>query len=280
VASPIWVSTDDGCKLAAYDFGGTGEPVLFMHATGFHAHLWLPVIHALGDRFHCYAFDQRGHGASPSPPNRDFGWRRMGEDARQVAAELGLSRPKAVGHSGGAAHLILSEQDHHGTWARLWTFEPVIRNVESLPPLPADANPMTAAALRRRDHFASRKAAYRNFASKQPFASFTPEALSIYVEHGFADAPDGGVTLACSREDEAAMYANAMAPGAFERLPEVEIPVHIACGRDSTHFTEDVLGEVTARLPDASLEVVDGLGHFGPFEAPERVAASIRAALG
>ncbi|MHB8464360.1 MAG: alpha/beta fold hydrolase [Acidimicrobiales bacterium] len=278
MTSPTWVSTDDGCKLAAYDFGGAGEPLLFAHATGFHAHLWLPVIERVRHRFHCFGFDQRGHGASPTPPNGVFDWRRMGEDARRVATELGLGRPKAVGHSGGGAHLVFAEQDHPRTWDALWTFEAVLPDAALA--IGTGENPMAAGALRRRDHFASRRAASTNFATKPPFSTFTPEALQLYVDHGFVDAPDGGVTLACRREDEAAMYSNAFTADAFERLADVQIEIHLVCGGDTTHFPEARLVSVVAQLPHATLEVIEGVGHFGPFEAPDRVASSILAAFG
>jgi pimeloyl-ACP methyl ester carboxylesterase len=278
VASPQWVSTDDGVKLAAYDFGGDGPPLLLLHATGFHAHLWLPVIDRLRDRFHCYAFDERGHGASPSPANGDFGWEVMGEDARQVAEQLGLRRPAAVGHSGGGAHLILAEEGHPGSWSALWTFEPVIRAVPvPMPELPA--NPMAAGARRRRDRFPSRDAAYENFSGKPPFSAFAPDALRLYVDYGFVDTEDGDVELACRRDDEAAMYENALTD-AFDRLTLVRIPVHVACGGDSNHFAPEGMEAVADRLPNGTLEVMDGIGHFGPFEDPARVAASIRTALG
>lgn len=276
--SPTWVSTDDGCKLAAFDFGGDGEPLMFVHATGFHAHLWLPVIELLSDCFHCYAFDQRGHGASPTPPDGNFAWGRMGEDARQVAGELGLSRPKVVGHSGGGAQLLLAEEDHPGSWEALWAFEPVVLDAP-LPPTESGDNPMAAGAMKRRDRFDSRDAAYANFVSKDPFAAFTPEALRLYVEYGFVEDPEGGVRLACRREDEAAMYRNAPSAGTFERLDLVRIPTHWACGATSTHLPAERLRAAAARLRAGEVEELEGVGHFAPFENPGLVAASIRRTL-
>ncbi len=269
--------TDDGCELEAYDFGGDGDAVLFAHATGFHAHCWLPVIEHLRDVFHCYAFDQRGHGASPSPANRVFDWKRMGTDAEQVAAALGLTRPKVVGHSGGGAHLLLAEADHPGAWEAVWAYEPVIPQF-TLPPDANGENPMAAGALKRRAWFESRDAAYANYASKPPFDAFAPEALHAYVDHGFVETPEGGVTLACRVEDEAAMYRNA-ASGAFEVLPSVQAPVHVVCGGPVTHFPAEQLQVAVDRLPRGELEVMQGLGHFGPFEDPRRVAESIRQVL-
>lgn len=276
----VWVDTAAGTPVAAYDFGGHGEPLLFAHATGFHAHLWLPVIEHLRDRFHCFAFDERGHGASPTPALGDFDWRHMGDDARAVAAAFGLDRPGGVGHSAGAGLLTCAEQDHPRSWSSLWLYEPVIPDWPL--PGPGDAepeNPMISLALRRRESFPSREDAYQNFAAKPPFNTFTPEALQLYVEHGFVNGPDGGVMLACSRADEAATYRGAAHHGAWDRLGEVGIAALVVCGASSDQMPGDLAPAVASRLPTGSLEPMAGLGHFGPFESPARVAASISAAF-
>jgi len=281
LASPLMhtairVRSDDGSEVAAYDFGGTGPALLLGHATGFHAHAWLPVVAGLRARFRCYAWDARGHGASGPPASGDFAWRRSGEDARAVAAAFGLDRPLAAGHSGSGAALILAEADHPGSWHALWLFEPVVPEPAAI----AGDNPLEAVAMRRKDRFASRQDALANFAAKPPFASFAPEALRLYVEHGFLDEPDGSVTLACRREDEAATYHEAVPANARARMPAMRLPVHVAVGALSTHFPPAAFAEAVALLPDGTLEVLGGVGHFGPFEDPPLVAASITAALG
>lgn len=52
--APERVTAGDGVRLAAYRFGGDGPPLLLAHATGFHAHVWLPLLGALRERFTVY----------------------------------------------------------------------------------------------------------------------------------------------------------------------------------------------------------------------------------
>ncbi|GAC1311785.1 MAG: alpha/beta hydrolase [Acidimicrobiales bacterium] len=263
--------------IASYDFGGVGRPILFAHATGFHAHVWMPVMERLRDDFHCYAFDERGHGASPAPANGDFDWHRFGDDARATSAALDLEKPFVVGHSAGGALLLLAEEEHPGTWGAMWTFEPVIPEVLTPGPgRPEGPNPLSAGARKRRARFDSHASAYANFASKPPFGHFDPAALDAYVRYGFVEAPDGGVSLACRPEDEAATYDQAFASRTWDRLGELDLPVHVVCGGVSTHLPAPLLEGAVARLTHGSLEVLEGLGHFGPFEDPGRVAVSIR----
>jgi pimeloyl-ACP methyl ester carboxylesterase len=58
---------DDGVIIQTYDWGGDGPPLLFAHATGLHAHVWLPLVQRLRSSFHCYAIDARAQGDSTAP---------------------------------------------------------------------------------------------------------------------------------------------------------------------------------------------------------------------
>ncbi|MDQ1397126.1 MAG: hypothetical protein QOG64_2385 [Acidimicrobiaceae bacterium] len=272
-------TTPDGVDIAWYDFGGDGPPILLCHATGFHAHVWLPVAERLiASGYHCYALDERAHGDSARPPDGNFAWDGFATDALAVRDAAGLQRPFAVGHSAGGALLLLAEQRQPGSWRSLYLFEPVVPPVD--PPLgPSPENPLAVGALRRREVFASRDAAYQNYSSKPPFDRLSPEALRAYVDHGFDDLADGTVRLKCRGADEAAVYTFGMAHDAFGRLGEVRCPVTVACGSETDAFGPAEIGAVAERLPHGRAEVLDGLSHFGPLEDPDQVAASIGAAF-
>lgn len=279
-----FVRTDDGVDLAVYDFGdgaAAGAPSLLLaHATGFHARCWLPVVAVLREHFHCYAFDERGHGDSSTPPNGDFDWRRFADDALLVVDHFGLQRPFAVGHSCGGALLLLAEMARPGTFRSLYCFEPVVMPIDSPPPPGGFDNPLAVGARRRREEFPSFAVALENFASKPPMSGFAPEALEAYVRHGFEVIDDDQtVRLKCRGEDEARTYEHAALHGAYSRLAEVRCPVTLSCGELTTAFGEDILHLDAARLPFASVEVLPGLTHFGPMEDPTALAERILAAF-
>jgi pimeloyl-ACP methyl ester carboxylesterase len=276
------ITTPDGNRVAVHDLGGDGPPLLMAHATGFHGHVWAPVASRLTDRFHCIAFDERGHGDSDPAPDGNYDWNGFATDALAVidALHLGDDSPlRAVGHSCGGALLVLAEERRPGTFAELWLYEPVMVPLDGLPALPGGENPLAAAARRRRPTFASRDAAYDNYAGKPPFDVLDPGALHTYVEYGFALQPDGSVRLKCEPENEARTYEMSMHHDAYEHLPEVKTPVTVVCGEVTDSFPEPVIRMVADRLPEGRAEVLPGLGHFGPMQDPAAIAASIVAAL-
>jgi len=276
--SPTTVFTSDGVDIAVHDFGGTGPPVVMAHATGLHGLVWSPVSASLDDGFRCVSFDQRGHGHSGDPPDLDFDWRGFGRDAAAVVHGLGLGRPFGVGHSSGAAGLLLAEEAAPGTFAALYCYEPIV--VPADPPLGRDeANWLAAGARRRRDVFESRQQAFDHYRWKGPFARWDDGALHRYVDHGFADLPDGEVRLRCRPENEALVYEMATANDCFARLGEIRCPVMLARGSESDGLGPDTVEAMEARLGRVSTEVLDGLTHFGPLEDPPLVAAAIRSFL-
>lgn len=266
------VTTSDAVVIAVYDLGGVGPPVVLAHASGFHGRVWRPMAASLATSFHCLSFDLRGHGDSGLPANLDFDWHGFARDVLAVVDGLGLEAPLGVGHSAGGTALLLAEEDRPGTFAALYCYEPVVVPVD--PPLGRDSHSWLAAAARkRRDEFGSRREAYDNYASKPPLSHLSPAALAEYVDHGFEEA-DGRIRLKCRPEHEALVAELASDHDCFSRLHRIACPVMLARGGRSEgvgHAHEAVAG----RLPDARMEVLSGLSHFGPMQDPEAVAASI-----
>jgi pimeloyl-ACP methyl ester carboxylesterase len=276
----LTATTPDGQEVAAYDFGGDGPALLLVHATSFHAHVFLPMVERLRTSFHCYAYDLPGHGASPPPADGDFNWRRLAASALAVSRAFGLEQPLGFGHSCGGAVLVIVEQEQPGTWSSLYLYEPVITPPMTLPPeMQGERNPLAAGALRRREVFASRAEAYDNFAGKAPFDVLDARARQAYVDYGFVDRPDGTVGLACRPADEAAYYQMAPLNGAYERLGEVSCPTVVAGGNALAHFGPAATAAIASALPAGRQELFEGLGHFGPLQDPVRVADAAAAAF-
>lgn len=274
--------TTDGVRVAYTDLGGDGPPILFAHATGFHGHVWRPVAEKLLDHHRCIVFDERGHGDT-APAEDGQSWHGFALDALAVIDDAGLDHPFGVGHSAGGAALLLAELERPGTFAGIWCFEPILPPSMELPPGEGPgsrANPLAEGARRRREVFASKDAAYENYAGKLPFSVLDAAALRAYVDFGFTELEDGTVRLKCRGDVEAATYEMAARHGAVERLEEIACPVVLASGgRTDTMFGPDLMARLAERLPAGRAEPFPDLGHFGPLEDPGAVASSIRRAF-
>jgi pimeloyl-ACP methyl ester carboxylesterase len=212
------------------------------------------------------------------PLQLDFDWVGFGTDVLAAVDALELVSPVGIGHSCGGAALMLAEQARPGTFSGLYCFEPVVLPYRG-PPSPNPADHLARGARQRREIFASRAEAYANYASKPPLSVLDSEVLAAYVEFGFEDRADGTVRLRCRGESEALVYEGGFRHPGFSRLGLIECPVVVACGADSYGFSPAGLGLLVERLTNGSLEVLPGLGHFGPLERPGVVADSVIRAL-
>lgn len=282
VGSPhTLVISTGGVRVAVHDLGGPADPsatvLLFSHATGLHGRVWGPLAAQLRDRYRCFALDYRGHGVSETPDGASLVWSRMGDDALAVL-ESELIGPRRVvhgiGHSMGAAALVLAAARSRGSLRSLWLYEPVIAPPGTLPPVGAP-NPMAEGAERRRPTFASFDEAVANFASKPPLNELHPAALRAYVAGGFSSQADGSVRLHCPPATEAAVFRGAGESVAWEAFSTLSLPVAVITGRpEPSGPVTFVPGLVRSRPGTVHVEHRQ-LGHFGPLEDPDVSARDI-----
>ncbi len=114
-----------GVTLAASAFGDpTHPPVVLVHGGGQTRHSWAGTARALADRgWYAVAYDQRGHGGSGRPADKDYRAVRFAEDLVEVATQVRLltgSAPVVVGASlGGLAGLLAEGELDPGCTAGL-----------------------------------------------------------------------------------------------------------------------------------------------------------------
>jgi pimeloyl-ACP methyl ester carboxylesterase len=135
--------------------------------------------------------------------------------------------------------------------------------------------PLSEGARRRRSVWPSREDALASYGAKPPLEVLQVDALRAYVDYGLRDRSDGQVELKCRPEDEAEMYAMGVANGVYPRLRDVRCPVVVVCG-EHTDAIPPALGEIIVeRLPYGRLEVMPGVGHFGPMQDPDSTVESM-----
>lgn len=271
------VRSTGGVELAVHDLGGEGPTLLISHATGFHGRCYEPVARALADRFHCVAFDYRGHGDSTSS-NEPVDWERYGDDA--VAMARSLDGPVvAFGHSMGGACLLMAAHREPALFRRLVLFEPIVFPTDR-PRHDSDSDSdgdsaLAAGARRRRTSFRSYEEAIANYAAKPPLGWFTPEALEAYVRHGFALGDDGQVHLKCRPDTEAATFEMGGSHHTWDVLASIGTPTLVIAGSVSPMQPSAVAGAIAERLPHAAYLELPQFDHFAPMTHPREMAELI-----
>jgi pimeloyl-ACP methyl ester carboxylesterase len=269
------IDSTDGVALELLDLGGTGSPVLIAHATGFCGAAYAPLVPVLGERHHVWALDFRCHGASGRPASGQVSWEAMIDDVLAAVAAIGDGPVHGLGHSMGGACLLGAEARVPGTLRSAWVFEPIVIPPEWGDASPGD-NPLAASARRRRPSFASKAEALARYAGRPPLGLLRADALAAYVEHGFADQPDGTVALRCAPDDEASVFE---APGkpTLADMAAVAVPAVVAHGVREPFGPQAFAPRVADALPRGSARAYAHLGHFGPLEDPTTVATDAAA---
>ena len=270
----------NGLGLVAWEWPGEGDPILLVHATGFHARCWRAVVEALPGR-RIVAPDMPSHGESgrKTPP---YDWIHFGEDLLGVVEALGLRRVLGVGHSMGGHAVVVAAAKAPERFRGLMLLDPVIvaPEVGALVAggVTAEAHPIR----KRRNRWESPQEMFDAFQGRQPYAAWDPRVLMDYCRYGLEAAEGGGYVLACPPDLEAEVYAGAGTGDIYALLARVRMPVEIIRARarrpgDSLFdfSCSPTWDGLAAQFPDASDEQLADCSHFIPMERPGWLAARI-----
>jgi len=274
---PLRVESTDGVTIALHDLGGSGPDLVVCHATGFHGRTYLPMARALIDHHRVWAIDFRGHGRSTPPENSDFAWRGMAADLLACIDAIGASSVAAFGHSLGGAATMLAEVTRPGVISAAYLYEPIVFPKEYL--VGRTENPMSGPARRRRGSFGSKAEALMRYAGRPPLSVLRADALAAYVDGGFDELEDGSVRLSCLPEHEARTF-ECEEKMTLDRIEGLTLPVTVGAGLVGGDPNPAVFAPMIVDvLQNGRLLEYEHLGHFGPLEAPERVAADVLEAV-
>lgn len=271
----------NGVSLAVTDHGSTRgdapRALVLAHATGFCGAVWRPLLPALRERFRVITLDQRGHGDSDKPDTA-YVWRDFVDDLAGVIDALRLRDVYAVGHSKGGAAVAGVAAYHPGRIARAVLLDPVL-----VDPLPEGAVPpgnfLAIGARRRREVWDSREQMIESYAARPPFDVWRRDFLEAYVEGGTFVREDGKVELKCRGEVEARVYEGAARSSSVAFLQRMAIPTLVVSGGRSLTLPPERARQAAAMLRDGRLEILPGVGHFVPMEAPDEVLRLLGAFL-
>jgi len=248
-------------ELAASHIGAsrTGVPLLLGPSLGTTVEgLWSTTVAVLGDGFHVIGWDLPGHGASP-PPSKPFSIADLATSVAGLAADqFGLDRPFAyAGDSVGGAVGLQLLLDHPERTA-------------------AAALVCTAAAIGTPTQWRERAALVR----KEGVAAVVETSAARWFSPQLAERRIAEDLLAdLEHVDDIGYSAVCDALAEFdvrERMGEIDAPVLVVGGNDDVAVPRARVLSMVNSLPRAHLEMLSGVGHLAPVEAPDEVARLCR----
>jgi pimeloyl-ACP methyl ester carboxylesterase len=268
-----------GGAMAVLDFGPADRPVdiVFSHANGFNGRTYRTILNPLAGALRILAIDLRGHGAStlPAVVEGRVGWGDFRDDLLALLASETQGPVVLAGHSMGGTTSLLAAAPEPARVRALALFDPVI--------MPGDMvavsgemqdSPLVAGALRRRNLYASRQAAFEAYLGRGAFKTWTDAQLADYVAAGFAETDTGEVRLTCAPEWEASNFrTHNYDPWAAFR--DSRCPIRILRAEHASTFRLEGREAELGRDGRITVETVPGSSHFLPMEHPDRVRETL-----
>lgn len=258
----------DDVKLHHLDWGNEGRhPVVLVHGSRLHAHVWSDFSGRFKDRFHIIAVDQRGHG--------DSGWCERGcydledfyQDLRAVVEARGLTRYTLIGHSLGGRVSMLYAARHHQELERLVL-------VDITPGRPAAAAP--GADISR----VTETPGPRDFESEAQAKAYLAKLLSRAPAQMIEDSVRYGM-----RQKADGRYAWKYDPALLKRAPgthdlwamvkAIPTPTLLQYGSHSKVVSLELAERLRETMPQCAVERIENAGHALFTDQPHAFAASV-----
>src|SRR5262245_3255730 len=92
------VTLPNGLTVHYYEWPGPGPALVLLHPSSGYGRMWEWTVNHLGPRFHGYALDQRGHGAS-GRPDGDYSAEEYANDLYLFFRAVGIDAAVIAGQS-------------------------------------------------------------------------------------------------------------------------------------------------------------------------------------
>ncbi|WP_417567307.1 alpha/beta fold hydrolase [Marinobacter sp.] len=238
----------------------TGDTIVMIHGFGANKDNWTRLAKHLTDDFNVYAIDLPGHGDSSKPLNIGYGLQDQAGYVARILEALSIDETHIMGNSMGGAITALYAANYPGKVKSAVLFDPAgIVEYESplvelvkegdnplIPKRPGDFERLMDFAL-----------------EKEPFVPWP--ILDVMEQRAIANREVNEVIFAAIRDAGfEADFRNA--------ITRIKAPVLVVWGKEDRVINYRN-GEIfVAAIPDAWLEVMEGIGHAPMIEAPEASA--------
>ncbi|MEW5735989.1 MAG: alpha/beta hydrolase [Thermodesulfobacteriota bacterium] len=276
-AGPEPRTADLGDVTVEYlEYAGKEPAVILLHATGFLPWIWHPIARRLSADNKVLAPYFCDHRIADLDKG-GLDWVVLAHDLSRLTRKLRLDATCVVGHSMGGAVAVLACALFGLAPRALVLIEPIFLPEELYrTPLTVEQHPLASKSIRRRRSWEDREAARAYLRSKPLFANWDQEVLDLYLDHGLVHDNQGGLTLACQPEREAALFLGGGHRDPWPLLNDILCPVLVLEGETSENRPFIDLVSAARRFPKGHHVLAKGAGHLIPMEKPDETLKLIR----
>jgi pimeloyl-ACP methyl ester carboxylesterase len=253
-----------GLRINYYE-DGSGPDLVLMHGM-FGDYLdWEPVLGLLARRFHVVALDLPGFGESGKPDVAYTG-EFFVEKLDGIVVELGLKEIILAGNSFGGQIAMLYARRHPEKVSQL-----VLVDSGGFREVP-EAERVMARTILSRENLLGMPAAMIPLIFSKVFAKESAEKERYMAKQTAklkaADYPE--YVRAVVQSIELSMATNLLG-----ELPKIACPVLLLSGKEDSVVPPEQAEEAARRLPQATLQIMEGCGHMPQMEEPEEFARRV-----
>ena len=262
-----------GARLYYYAAGsrGAGVPVVFIHGFPTSSHLWHDVVPFMPPGHRIVVLDLLGFGRSDRPLDRGVDARAHANRLVEIFDELRIDQACVVGHGFGGGVAQACAIEHASRVSHLGLVDSV-----GFDHWPALGRSLTRAAL--------------------PVMPLLPPHVLIGVLHtdllrGYEHSERAGHAIdlylrpfdCVEGRDSIAAHLKGIGSADNKTLASslrgITAPTAIVWGKEDRVMPLNIARKLAAEIPNASLEIISGVRHFTPTEAPRAVAAAVQRLL-
>jgi esterase len=257
-----------GVRLHHLEWGSEGRhPIVLVHGSRLHAHVWNDFARRAGERYHVIAIDQRGHGESAWDEREEYHLEDLCRDLRAHIEARKLSRYTLVGHSLGGRVSLMYAHRYQSELERLVLVD-----------ITPGGRPRAVAAAPRGE-------------GKQPRAFESLESAVDYLARSMPRAPralvEESVREGVRRNDaglyvwkyDAVHFARRVTPpeglDLWQLASEIATPTLLQYGSESDVVDAALAARLQKTMQRCTVERIEGAGHGLFTDRPDAFAESL-----
>lgn len=265
--------------MKSFNFGGTGQPLHFLHANGYPPDCYKPLFELLKTEYHVFGMLLRPLW-DETKPYEIQSWHPLSDDLLRFLSNHDSAPVIGVGHSIGAVVTLRAALHDPKRFRALILVDPVLFTPPRLITwnflraigVGDRVHPLIAGAKKRRQTFDDLETVFRGYRNRNIFRYMSDENLRIYIEGMTKPKANGGYELAFSPEWEAQIYRTGLRDfDIWRALPGLKVPTLFIRGAESDTFLENAARHVKQKQPKVRVEALEKSTHILPLERPKEV---------